>query len=105
MTFDESGDRNRSWDSVVSGGANGGALRAALLFGAVAVAFGLAITPFFDQTPENLAANRQSPQQLDDLATGSVKRSGKYTIRRSVLQSPGEEACIFDKSGEISGQC
>jgi hypothetical protein len=109
LTFDENGDWQQSRNDDGLGKAAGGALRAALMFGAAAVAFGLIAAPFFEQKTENLAAKRNSASELDNIETGSVnrpaRRPGKYTIRRSVLQAPDGEVCIFDKKGEISGPC
>jgi hypothetical protein len=84
---------------------NSGALRLALLFGSAAVAFALILTPFIDRGAGSVVAGRGVAMELDQMATGSVSRSGQYTVRRSVLQTSPESVCIIRSNGGQSGEC
>jgi hypothetical protein len=85
--------------------ADNGALRVALLFGSAAVAFALILTPFVDRGAGSVVAARGVAQELDQTTTGSIPQSGKYTVRRSVLQSSRDSVCIIRSSGSQSGEC
>jgi hypothetical protein len=102
-------DQNTEWDdqqeASVIGIAGNGALRVALLFGSAAVAFALILTPFVDRGAGSVVAARGIALELDQMATGSVSRSGEYTIRRSVLQSRPDSVCLIRSNGGRSGEC
>jgi hypothetical protein len=85
--------------------ADNGALRVALLFGSAAVAFALILTPFIDRGAGSVVAGRGMAVELDQTATGSIAKSGRYTVRRSVLQSSNRAVCIIRANGGQSGQC
>jgi hypothetical protein len=76
-------------------------LRATLLFGSAAMALALILTPIADRFSRdpNIGA------ALDYMATGSIERSGNYTIRRSVLQKDPSSVCIVRPDGRHSGDC
>jgi hypothetical protein len=82
-----------------------GALRVALLFGSAAVAFALILTPFVDRGAGSVVASRGVAMELDQTATGSVSKSGEYTVRRSVLQSSTRDVCVIRSNGKQSGAC
>ena len=92
-------DRDRGWHS---GGAGAGAVRIALLFGFVAVAFALMIVPVADRRSHGWSARMDS---IDRIETGSVVRRDAYTIHRSVLQASPTSECIIHSDGERSGKC
>ncbi|WP_340040517.1 hypothetical protein [Aminobacter sp. Piv2-1] len=84
--------------------ARAGILRVTLLFGLVAVALALIVTPMLEQ--------RIRPQigqlrfdGLDYTATGSIRRNIGYTVRRSVLQGSPQSVCIIRDNGLRSGAC
>jgi hypothetical protein len=80
-----------------------GSLRIALLFGAGAIALALLVAPIVDrQTRMQFASN---PDNLDRISTGSVPRSDRYTIRRSVLQTSPNSVCIIRSNGSRNGDC
>jgi hypothetical protein len=82
-----------------------GALRVALLFGSAAVAFALILTPFVDRGAGSVVAARGMAMELDQTATGSIPRSGEYTVRRSVLQTSRQSVCVIRSNGGHSGEC
>jgi hypothetical protein len=86
-----------------SGGAGMGILRIALLFGSVAIALALILTPLLDG--ETRYADGGQPFGVDDEATGSIGKGNTYTIRRSVLQSTPDAVCVIDSNGRESGDC
>ena len=74
-----------------------------LLFGSAAVALALVLAP----VAENFDAIRRCACRGDGLdltSTGSIGKRSGYTIRRSVLQAPGE-VCIIRDNGLRSGDC
>jgi hypothetical protein len=85
--------------------ADNGALRVALLFGSAAVAFALILTPFIDRGAGSVVAGRGMAVELDQTATGSISKSDRYTVRRSVLQSSNRAVCIIRQNGGLSGEC
>lgn len=76
-----------------------GVLNVALLFGMVAVALSLIVTPMLagKMPPARFA---QIPDNLDMISTGSVNRveqpKKSYSIRRSVTQPMPGSVCIVD---------
>ncbi|MFC6488278.1 hypothetical protein [Nitratireductor sp. GCM10026969] len=97
---DESSGR-RGWARVSSAGA--GALRVTLLFGSVALALALLLTPLLERKTHNTAA---FDTRLDNVKTGSVGRGrSAYTVRRSVLQASPDSVCIISADGSRRGDC
>lgn len=80
-----------------------GAMRVALLFGSIAVAFALFLVPIVSRSSQEIA--RANVPDLDLTATGAVSRAGNYTIRRSVLQSNAKSICIIRSNGSSVGDC
>ena len=79
-------------------------VRSALLFGAVAVALALILTPAAERRVEALAAT--GGPGIDRMSTGSIQPSAtSYTIRRSVLQSTPNAVCIIRANGVRTGDC
>lgn len=78
-------------------------LSLAAVFGAGAIALTLLLVPMldWDASPE-LAAY---PAQVDRMSTGSIRYSGSYTIRRSVLQASPDSVCVIRDNGSRSGDC
>ncbi len=96
-------DRN-SWLGV----AGMGAVRVALLFGSAAVALALIIAPFAESQTRSYTAQFDSyPEGLDTMSTGSVAsgQSGRYVVRRSVLQPSPDSICVIRSNGARSGDC
>ena len=81
------------------------AMRTALLFGSVAVALALILTPIIDRGAGSVMANHAVSTELDRIATGSVNDAKTYTIRRSVLQSSPESVCVILQNGQQRGAC
>lgn len=84
----------------------GGALRAALLFGAVAIAVASILTPLVASRSNRDFAARSLP--FDTMTTGSIgPRSPDriYTIRRSITQPMPDAICIIDAAGHRKGAC
>lgn len=75
-------------------------LRVTLLFGSVAVALTLILVPMADRfsRPAGFGAG------VDYMTTGSIDRTDRYTIRRSVLQEQGL-VCIIRADGSRRGDC
>ncbi len=92
--------RDRTWPLL---GAGIGAVRAALLFGAVAVAFALMMVPIVDKRSRDWA--RTDTPRLDSFKTGTVSARETYTVRRSVLQASPTSVCTISSNGERSGDC
>ena len=80
-----------------------GAVRVALLFGVVAIAFTLMMVPIADKRSRDWAL--QDNTGLDTFKTGTVTRGETYTIRRSVLQASPASVCTIRGNGEQSGDC
>jgi hypothetical protein len=102
-------DQKNGWDDEQEAPgfniSDNGALRVALLFGSAAVAFALILTPFVDRGAGSVVAARGVALELDQTATGSISKSGKYTLRRSVLQSSRDSVCVIRSNGGKSGEC
>jgi len=81
-----------------------GVLRAALLFGSVAVALALLVAPMVDQGSRSYALGGNAAG-LDAMSTGSVRQGSGYTVRRSVLQPSPNSVCIIRNNGMRSGDC
>lgn len=82
-----------------------GVLRVVLLFGSAAAALAVILTPIADRQSRNYAQNVIHPG-IDRISTGSVQRySGKYTVRRSVLQNRPDSVCIIRDNGVRNGDC
>ncbi len=84
--------------------AGSGALRIALLFGGLAIAMGLILTPLLNRdSDDRLFANFS----VDPITTASTpNRTGEtYVIRRSVLQSDPSSKCILRSNGTAVGDC
>ncbi len=79
-----------------------GALAMALLFGSVATAMALILSPIAERLlgPQIAAVDR-----LDRTVTGSTPIQDAYTIRRSVLQPSPESVCVIRADGLRSGAC
>lgn len=81
-----------------------GVLNVALLFGMVAIALSLIVTPMLaGKTPS--ARFAQVPDNVDMISTGSIKRGDRptsYSIRRSITQPTPGSVCIVD--GYSSGR-
>src|SRR5262245_18886684 len=99
--WDESNStrRDRDWHP---GDAGAGAVRIALLFGLLAVAFALMIVPLADRRSREWSARISG---IDRVETGTVERHKTYTIHRSVLNASPQSECTIDRNGERSGQC
>ena len=104
-----SDDKATDWEDAQQAPAfnlfESGAVRVALLFGSIAVAFALILGPIVDRGAGNLVAERSMSAELDRTATGSISRTNEYTVRRSVLQSSPTSVCIIKKDGQESGEC
>ena len=61
-------------------------IQLAAFFGALAVLVALVSTPFLDQASKSYAENKAFG--IDQVVTGSVKKTKRYTIRKSVLDKP-----------------
>lgn len=75
-----------------------GVLNVALLFGMVAIALSLIVTPMLagKAAPTRFA---QNPEAFDMISTGSINRGEQpksYSIRRSVTQPMPGSVCIVD---------
>lgn len=83
-----------------------GMLRITLLFGSLAVAIALFLTPLLDRTGRSDITASIAYGGLDRTATGTVRnRVDQYTIRRSVLQNSPSSMCIIHSNGRKSGDC
>lgn len=99
------------WDNLhedrnsIVGDAGSGALRIALLFGSVAVAFALFLVPIMSRNDGYSFGGRSSGQGLDQMSTGSISKSNAYVVRRSVLQQTPNSICVIRADGAKSGDC
>lgn len=83
-----------------------GALRVTLLFGSAAIALALILAPIARDHTRMIVAQADGVYGLDNIVTGTVNRtSGRYTVRRSVLQSSPDAVCIISDRGSKSGDC
>jgi hypothetical protein len=79
-----------------------GALRIALLFGSVAVAIALLLTPVLERETRVARINALG---IDNTVTGSVPVQGIYTLHRSVLQNSPNAVCVIPFDGTRTGDC
>jgi hypothetical protein len=79
-----------------------GAIRIALLFGSVAVAIALLLTPVLDRETRMARVNALG---VDRTVTGSVPTHNIYTLHRSVLQSSPNAVCVIHFNGVRTGDC
>lgn len=87
-------------------GAGQGMLRVTLLFGSLAVAIALFLTPLLDRNTRSDMTASVVYGGLDRTATGTVRNGvNQYTIRRSVLQTNPSSMCIIHSNGIKSGDC
>jgi hypothetical protein len=80
----------------------GGAIRIALLFGSVAIAIALLLTPMLDRETRMARINTLG---IDNTVTGSVPMQGIYTLHRSVLQNSPNAVCVIHFDGARTGDC
>lgn len=92
-----------AWHRV--GEAGMGALRVALLFGSAAIALALIVAPMAEKETRAVVARANAPFGIDNASTGSIARTQRYTVRRSVLQASPGDVCIISASGRRSGSC
>lgn len=79
-------------------------VRMAVVFGAIAAALALTLTPMAERGVNALVASNGSG--IDRMSTGSIApQTNNYTIRRSVLQSTPNAVCIIRSNGARSGDC
>lgn len=91
----------KGWEHMSNAGM--GAVRVALLFGSVAIALALILTPLVERRTRDTAVFKP---RIDRTATGSIgNRSGAYTVRRSVLQESPQAFCIIRADGTKRGSC
>lgn len=83
-----------------------GALRAALLFGTVAIAVATIVVPLVSSHGRHEMALRDAG--YDAIVTGSIRPAAAtriYTVRRSITQPMPEALCIIDGAGHHEGEC
>ena len=80
-----------------------GVLRVALLFGSVAIAIALLLTPVLDRETRVARINALGIDRTT--VTGSVATQGIYTLHRSVLQSSPNAVCVIHFNGVRTGDC
>lgn len=76
-----------------------GVLNVALLFGMVAIALSLIVTPMLAGKTAPARFAQQGSDNFDMISTGSIKRgdqSKTYSIRRSITQPMPGSVCIVD---------
>jgi len=103
---------NREWaefrpqnNSTVSE-AGHGMLRITLLFGSLAIAIALFLTPILDRSDSSNLTASAIYRGLDRTATGTVQANVReYTIRRSILQKTPGATCIIHSNGMKTGDC
>lgn len=94
-------DRSSAWESQASGFS---ILRVTLLFGSIAVAIAMLVVPILQNGARHVSWDGPAAG-VDTMATGSIRDgANRYTIRRSVLQSPGQ-VCVISENGTRSGAC
>jgi hypothetical protein len=83
-----------------------GMLRITLLFGSLAIAIALFLTPVLDRTDTSDLTASAIYGGVDRTATGTVRRDARqYTIRRSILQNTPGSMCIIHSNGMQTGDC
>jgi hypothetical protein len=96
------------WERIRSEGGSllemvqSGAIRIALLFGSVAVAIALLLTPVLDR---EMRVARVNALGIDRTVTSSIATQGVYTLHRSVLQSSPSAVCVIQSNGVRTGDC
>ncbi len=83
-----------------------GAVRIALLFGSVAIAFALLLAPVLEK--QERLAGIGTPLGVDRVTTGSINpldSNGIYTLHRSVLQKTPRSVCVIHLNGVRTGDC
>ena len=83
-----------------------GFVRATLLFGSAVAALSLSVVPEADRRAKLIVAERIA--DTDDLTTGSIAATGRvqrYTVHRSVLDTPDRGPCIMFPDGSQKGAC
>lgn len=104
MLTDDEWSIIRTLKNAAADGAGSGALRVALLFGALAVGAAIFATPMLEKKSRSLAA----AGNVDTVTTGSIANNGgssTYVVRRSVLQGSADSVCIIKANGSSSGDC
>ncbi|MEM8751206.1 MAG: hypothetical protein AAGF28_12975 [Pseudomonadota bacterium] len=97
------------------------ALHVALGFAALGLLSLVFLTPAVDRAAQRMALQYLNNGSVDNITTGSVRRSAdrppvngasrsrgqtrRYTIRRSVLNKNPSEPCIIYDDGARSGNC
>ena len=83
-----------------------GMLRITLLFGSLAVAIALFLTPVIDRGSDSALTASVGYRGIDRTATGTVRGTmQQYTVRRSVLQNTPSSMCIIHSNGMKTGDC
>ncbi|PYE88981.1 hypothetical protein [Phyllobacterium leguminum] len=85
--------------------ARSGALRVALLFGSAAIALAMILVPILNNRSKDVVTQSLFPNGVDTMATGSIRNSQAYTVRRSVLQPTPQAVCIVHTDGTRNGEC
>ncbi|MRX35204.1 hypothetical protein [Aminobacter sp. MDW-2] len=104
MQADNEWDLIRPERSSPTARARAGILRVSLLFGLIAIALTLFVTPFLEDRARPILGQLRL-DGLDYTATGSVSRTNTYTLRRSVLQETPQSVCVIHPHGEHTGDC
>lgn len=95
-------DRTTAWDTQATGF---GVLRITLLFGSIAIALAMLLTPLLSSNMPYSSLGGPAAG-LDTMATGSIRGGGdRYTIRRSVLQPSPDAICVIRENGNRAGAC
>lgn len=104
-------DKDDFWTTVRNKGdaqdiASVGALKAALVFGAVVIAFTVVVTSLLAGRDEGMM-RAAGQSRYDGIVTGAIPSNATrvYTIRRSVTQPMPDALCIIDASGRRRGAC
>lgn len=103
MNSDDEWDFVTGTDEEAQSPAKTGALRVALLFGSIAIAFALFLVPLASRGSVELA--RANGLDLDLTTTGATPRAASYTLRRSVLQTTAKSVCLIRSDGSSVGDC
>jgi hypothetical protein len=93
--------RSSAWDAEAAGFS---LLRVTLLFGSIAVAIAMLVTPLLQNGIRQTSIDGRAAG-IDMMATGSVRSGNRYTIRRSVLQPSPDAVCVIRENGSRTGAC
>jgi hypothetical protein len=107
MDFDARSSR-KTYSDYYSGPiaeARTGALRVALLFGSAVIALALILVPILNNRSNDVVTQSLFPNGVDTMATGSIRNSQAYTVRKSVLQPAPDAVCIIHPDGTKKGDC